>query len=43
MLDLYYIYSLYYVIKTIFNKTKTMLWEWMFDVSVYSQTQEREF
>jgi len=42
MLDLYSVYLVYYVIETIFNKTKTMLWEWMFDVSLYSQTHERE-
>ena len=42
MLDLYSVYLVYYVIETIFNKTKTMLWKWMFNVSIHTTTQERK-
>ena len=41
MLDFYYTYFVYYVIKTIFNKTKTMLWQRMFNVSLFAKTHER--
>jgi hypothetical protein len=36
MLDFNIDLFLYYVIETIFNKTKTMLWKGMLDVSLFT-------